>query len=103
MKIINENSNLNAKESNLIQKKTDDTIKIVLIIVGIILIMYGFLYEIPSRIFSFDEIVKYVGGDAYNAIIESSIRGGEIAGAMITKTLCVCTGLIITALGCLKK
>ena len=31
---------------------------------------------------------EYVGGDAYNFIIEASLRGGEIAGATVSKTVC---------------
>lgn len=35
-----------------------------------------------------ESVPDYVGGDAYNYIIEASLRGGEISGAMVTKTIC---------------
>ena len=34
-----------------------------------------------------NKMMEYVGGDAYNYIIEASLRGGEIAGAQITKAI----------------
>lgn len=34
------------------------------------------------------DVKEYVGGDAYNYMIEASLRGGKIAGAMISKTIC---------------
>ncbi len=80
-----------------------DYVKIFLIIVGIILIILGINFEVPSREFNIYKITEYVGGDAFNGIIEASIRGGEIAGAMITKAICICSGFIIIALGCLKS
>ena len=85
------------------KSKNIDIIKIILIIVGGVLLISGLLYSVTSRVFSFSSIEEYVGGDAYNAIIESSIRGGEIAGAMICKTLYICTGVITMALGLLKN
>ena len=74
---------------------------IIVMVVGAIFILLGLLSDIPSRTFSFYTIEKYVGGDAYNAIIESSIRGGEIAAAIITRTMLVCTGVITMAIGAL--
>jgi hypothetical protein len=65
------------------------------IIAGIILIIISLTIEIPSRRFSFYEVEKYVGGDAYNAVIEASIRGGEIAGASASKAIYRVGGIII--------
>lgn len=73
---------------------------------GLVLLIIGLTYKIPSRSFNFYGIKEYVGGDAYNAIIESSIRGGEISGAMVTKALYICTGIItisLSAVGLKKK
>ena len=113
MKIINQKSKTNYEndinfdennDKNVIQdkNKTNDAIMKLLIVGGIILVIIGIAQEIPSRELSFSTLNEYVGGDAYNAIIEASIKGGEIAGAMITKALYICSGFIITALGCSK-
>lgn len=77
------------------------TIMILVIIGGLVLLIIGLDQYIPSRTFSFYGLEKYVGGDAYNAIIESGIRGGEIAGAMTTKAMYICSGSIIMVLGLL--
>ena len=76
-------------------------IVIYVIIAGIVLLIIGINYKVPSREFSFYGIEKYVGGDAYNAIIESGIRGGEISGAMATKAIYICSGVITMSLGVL--
>ena len=76
-----------------------DVISIILIVVGIILLIAGIATKIPDKEFSFYTITKYVGGDAYNAIIESSLRGGIIAGKMFTKAVYITGGLIISAIG----
>lgn len=87
---------------NVKKKKDMDIIMIILLILGAILILIGLFYNIPSREFNFYSIEEYVGGDAYNGIIEASIRGGEIAGATMSKNLYICSGSIIMALGLLK-
>lgn len=70
-----------------------------LLIIGALLIIVGIIIVIPDRSFSFYFIEEYVGGDAYNAMIEASLRGGEIAGAMISKAVCICSGIITAAIG----
>ena len=63
-------------------------------VVGIILACV-FVYlaintTIPGKYISSygsNKMTEYVGGDAYNFIIEASLRGGEIAGAQITKAI----------------
>ena len=40
---------------------------------------------------------RYVGGDAYNFIIESSIRGGEIAGSNSARATYLTGGLMLIA------
>jgi len=77
------------------------------IILGFVLVFIGLgttvsdndLPEIPSRILpsfvtrSSREAItgegtpEYVGGDAYNFIIESAIRGGEISGAITSRAI----------------
>lgn len=83
-------------------KKSLDIIMIIILIIGAILLIKGLSYEIPSREFSFYGIKEYVGGDAYNGIIESSIRGGEISGATSAKAIYICSGIITMALGLLR-
>ena len=80
-------------------KNNIDIIKIIICTIGIIMFIIGINYKIPSREFSFYNLKKYVGGDAYNAIIEASIRGGEISGAKICKTMYISSGIITISLG----
>jgi hypothetical protein len=62
-------------------------------IVGGVFILASFFVSVPDREISNPK--KYIGGDAYNYQIEASIRGGEIAGAKITKALYLTGGLIV--------
>ena len=69
------------------------------IILGIILLIMGFSTTTPDRelprISRFGEgTPAYVGGDAYNFIIESSLRGGEIAGATMARAVYISAGLL---------
>ena len=77
-------------------------IPLVIAALGLIIYFYGTSVSIPSSTFSFSSIKEYVGGDAYNAIIEASIRGGRIAGAKTEAALFQCTGLLMTAISLLK-
>ena len=54
-----------------------------------------------AKKFYFSSIEEYVGGDAYNAMIEASLRGGEIAAAKTSKTMYLCGGIITMAIGIL--
>ena len=68
-------------------KKTAGAIGIILAIVFLIL---GFTSTTPDKyIKSYGEgkMYEYVGGDAYNYIIEASLRGGEIAGAKTARAV----------------
>lgn len=49
-----------------------------------------------------NRMTEYVGGDAYNYIIEASLRGGEIAGAYITRAIyfAVAALLVVISLAC---
>lgn len=89
------------KETNIEVKKGINVLMLIVMIVGVILLIVGLSYEIPSRTFSFYGLEKYVGGDAYNAIIESSLRGGEISGAMVSKAVYICGGIITMSIGAL--
>lgn len=66
-----------------------------IIAIGFILCAVFFISALVIKIpnhyisFYFDEAaVEYVGGDAYNYIIEAALRGGEIAGKIISKVIC---------------
>lgn len=60
-----------------------------LVLVAIFLIL-GFTSTAPDKYiksYGDNKMYEYVGGDAYNYIIEASLRGGEIAGAMTAKAI----------------
>ena len=67
---------------------------IVGLLVAIALLVAGFCIAVPDNyIPSWKDLdqggmEEYVGGDAYNFIIEAGLRGGEIAGATISKAVC---------------
>lgn len=86
---------------NVETKKSINVLMLIVMIVGAILLIVGLSYSVPSRVFSFYDLKEYVGGDAYNAIIESSLRGGEISGAMISKAVYICGGIITMSIGAL--
>lgn len=63
-------------------------------IIGLILaigfVVLGFTTTIPDKYISSygsNKMTEYVGGDAYNFIIEASLRGGEISGALTAKAI----------------
>ncbi len=63
-------------------------------IIGIILatlfLVLGFISVTPDKYiksYGDNKMYEYVGGDAYNYIIEASLRGGEIAGAKTAKAV----------------
>ena len=74
------------------------TIQTITLILGIFFMLVGMFYQIPDREIPYN-YEEYVGGDAYNMMIEASIRGGEIAGATIAKAIYITFGttlLLIT-------
>lgn len=83
-------------------KNLTETITKLLIIGGLILIFIGLIYNIPSREIVNSSLKEYYKGDAYNGIVEASIRSGEISSAIISKTIYICSGLIIMSLGLFK-
>lgn len=63
-------------------------------IIGLILaigfVVLGFTTSVPDKYiksYGSNKMTEYVGGDAYNFIIEASLRGGEISGALISKAI----------------
>ena len=72
-------------------QQTKRKIKITLTIIGLIFLLIGLFYQIPEREIPWN-YEEYVGGDAYNMMIEASIRGGEIAGATTQKAIYIVFG-----------
>lgn len=70
---------------------------IIIVTVGIVLFSHNI--NIPSDTFYFSSIKEYVGGDAYNAMIEASIRGGKISGSMAESAIYKVSGIITMCLG----
>lgn len=76
------------------------------IILGIILLISGFATTVPDRMLpSFvsrsereetgEGTPQYVGGDAYNFLMEASIRSGEIAGARTARAIYISSGVLL--------
>ncbi len=100
-------------------KKTISIISsVLLLIVGIVLVSVGASMTIPGDILTtyealdgventgsyfigdrYSTINEYVGGDAYNYIIGSSIVSGKIAGTTIAKTICIVAGIVFLCAG----
>ena len=83
--------NMNIKANTSLKDKIDvkktilsNVIPVGCLVIGIILFIVGLGVSIPSDYISSYSMTEYVGGDAYNFIIEASLRGGKIAAAQIT-------------------
>ncbi len=76
------------------------TFAIMGIVLSIVLFVLGCFAEPPDRrIWSYDDdYVEYVGGDAYNLIIEASLRAGEIAGARSARAIYFSSAAILMVL-----
>lgn len=60
------------------------------IILAVFFLIMGFVSAAPGKyIKSYGDgsMYEYVGGDAYNYIIEASLRGGEISGAKTARAI----------------
>jgi hypothetical protein len=84
--------------------KIKKVICVIISIVGVIIIISGISQyrkiNIPSTYI--EEPSRYVGGDAYNYIIEGGIKGGQISGALVSKKLSytnILLGIIILSIG----
>lgn len=64
------------------------------IILSLVLVIYGFTVSVPGSYLSSYSVTEYVGGDAYNYIMEASLRGGEISGAMTQKAVYISVGCL---------
>ena len=69
------------------------TVAIIGFVLAAALAIGGLVIKVPPKHISFfsysdDGYTEYVGGDAYNIIIEAGLRGGEIAGGKAAKAVC---------------
>ena len=71
--------------------------------VGLILLIIGLATPVPSNKLSFYLIDQYVGGDAYNMQIAASIRAGEISGLLISRSVYICSGLLIICISAINS
>ena len=65
------------------------------IVLGIVFIGIGFFTDVPGKHISWATLDEYVGGDAYNYIIEAALRGGRISGRMTSNAIYINCGTII--------
>ena len=101
--------NMNIKATNGIKDKIDvkktvlsNLIPVACLAIGIIMLIAGLGISTPSDYISSYSMTEYVGGDAYNFIIEASLRGGKIAAAQISKCIYISVGLLIACVSALK-
>ncbi len=83
---------------------------IIAMITGVALLVLGIFLEEPSTRLNVSFLNMYVGGDAYNYIMEASLVAGKIAGIKAQKaifiscgTMVFCTGLISFAYSLKEK
>ena len=71
-------------------------------IAGLVLIIVSLTISVPSAQIGSRHLsrraggyVQYVGGDAYNIMIEASLRGGEIAGRTTARAVYLTGGIML--------
>lgn len=60
------------------------------LVLAVVFLILGFTTAAPDKYiksYGTGKMTEYVGGDAYNFIIEASLRGGEISGALTAKAI----------------
>ncbi len=94
----------NGQKDKIDVKKTimSNVIPVGCLAVGIIMLIVGIGISAPSDYISSYTMTEYVGGYAYNYIIEACLRGGKIAAAQISKGIYICVGLLIACISALK-
>lgn len=80
-------------------------------LIAIALVIFGIILPIPEKHidtwrtgdfgseWNGNDYTEYVGGDAYNIMIEASLRGGIIAGRTVAKTILIVSGIVIYITG----
>ena len=77
------------------RKTSSIVILLVGIIISVIFVTIGAKTEIPKREIDVGYEQSYVGGDAYNYIIESNVLASEITSAELKKTIYISVGSIL--------
>ena len=75
---------------------------VVALLLAALFVYMAYTTEIPDRYISTwgsNKMTEYVGGDAYNFIIEAALRGGEISGAMTRQAIFYAVGAVLGVLG----
>ena len=80
----------------MVMKKAIGT---VILLIGIVFMIVGFSVKVPDRYINSWRMEEYVGGDAYNFIIEANLRGNEISAAENRKTVFISTGALMICVG----
>ena len=109
------NNNRENTVNNNIQKSSRRypfaTIGAFCIVIALLLIIFGIALPIPEKHIDTwrtgalgsewegNEYTEYVGGDAYNIMIEASLRGGIIAGRTVAKTILIVSGAVFIISG----
>lgn len=80
--------------------KNKKMIAMVGVLLALVLAGTGLFLSVPEKKISSYSLskngyVEYVGGDAYNYIIEASLRGGEISGTLAMKGALIAGGAIL--------
>lgn len=85
-------------------KKTimSNLVAVICLGIGLTLFFVGVVWPTTSRYINSYAMTEYVGGDAYNFIIEACLRGGRIAGEMICKGILIAVGLLIGCISAMK-
>ena len=80
----------------------NNIVPVACLVIGIVLIFVGLGVRTPSSYISSYAMTEYVGGDAYNFIIEACMRGGRIGGAVAAKAVYICAGFVVACMSALK-
>ena len=92
------------KKVKINRKKTlvSNIVPVLFLLTGILMFVEGLDLGVPSSYLYSSSVTEYVGGDAYNYIIEASLRAGRIAAAEISKCVNVIIGLFIACISAFK-
>ena len=81
-------------------RKEFRALAICLVVVGIVLLIQSATVKIPDDYMNYyGDVYKYVGGDAYNYIIEAQFRANEISTAKIIQVIYLVAGIAFLAVG----
>ena len=80
-------------------------VRFVGIVIAVAMIIFGLVYALPEKEvqvsgyrdkgWAYEYGIEYVGGDAYNYQIESSLKAGYYTGVVTMKSICVVGGILL--------